>query len=193
MKALHLLSQNGPIAHHGQLLLGPGRRLQRLVTRLLRLAVPAVTAATRDCDLVIAPHPFGAHALGEGRLTEQLTIPAVTYLADTSVHALWVHPAVDLNLAIHPIAAQEATALGGPATVVRALVPPPVIEASDRGAPDPLAGCEIAGPRALVTMTLGRAVTSMGALALKAGSIPSGPLASRKDARVTRAGYWFPV
>lgn len=133
------------------LLLGPGRRLQRLVTRLLRLAVPAVTAATRDCDLVIATHPFGAQALGEARLTEQLTIPAVTYLTDTSVHALWVHPAVDLNLAIHPIAAQEATALGGPAAVVRALVPPPVIEASGRGVPDPLAGCEITGPRALVT------------------------------------------
>ena len=41
-----------------------------------------------------------------------------------SVHPLWVHPAVDLHLALHPIPAAQARSLGGRATVV-----------------DPLAGC----------------------------------------------------
>lgn len=132
-------------------LLGSGRRLHRLVTTVLALAVPAVTATTRDHDLVITTHPFGAQVLGQARLTGQVTAPVVTYLTDTSVHSLWIHPGVDLNLAIHPIAASEAIALGGSAAVVRALVPPRVIKAAHRDAPDPLASFQITGPRALVT------------------------------------------
>ena len=42
--------------------------------------------------------------------------PVVTYLTDASVHRLWVHPAVDLHLAIHELTAQQARALGGAAT-----------------------------------------------------------------------------
>lgn len=132
-------------------LLEPGRRLHRVVTTLLTVAVTSVVKATQGCDLVMTTHPFGAQALGQARVTGQLTIPAVTYLTDTSVQALWIHPGVDLNMAIHQIAAREATAYGGPTTVVRPLVPPHVLRPAAGDVPDPLATHKIAGNRALVT------------------------------------------
>lgn len=132
-------------------LLQPGRSLHRLVTSLLGAAVGAVVGATRGCDLVITTHPFGAQTLGQARRTGQLTAPAVTYLTDASVHSLWIHPGVDLNLAIHQVAAHEALRWGGPAAVVRPLLPPAILDAFDHEVADPLASHRIVGPRALVT------------------------------------------
>ncbi len=132
-------------------LLEPGRRLHRLATSLLGVAADRVVAATHGCDLVLTTHPFAAQALGHARATGRLAVPVVTYLTDASVHALWIHPGVDLNLAIHEVAAQEARAWGGPTTVVRPLVPPGVGQQAEPGAPDPLADHAVIGPRALVT------------------------------------------
>ncbi len=132
-------------------LLEPGRRLHRLVTAVLGVAVDAVVEATRGCDLVLTTHPFGAQALGHARATGRLEVPAVTYLTDASVHSLWVHPGVDLNLAIHEVAAQEARDLGGHAAVVRPLVPPGAAHQAGLDVPDPLTGHAVIGPRALVT------------------------------------------
>ena len=132
-------------------LLEPGKLLHRIATSLLSLAVDPVVEATRGCDLVLTTHPFGAQALGQARQTGKLEAPAVTYLTDTSVHALWIHPDVDLNLAIHEVAAQEARAWGGAAAIVRPLVTPAAVEAATRRYADPLASLGIRGPRVLVT------------------------------------------
>ncbi|MER7556555.1 galactosyldiacylglycerol synthase [Nocardioides sp. NPDC126508] len=104
-------------------LLEPGHLAHRLVTWLLGVLAARVVEVTRDCDLVVTTHPFGAQALGHSRLTGALAAPVATYLIDTSVHPLWIHEGVDLNLAIHEIAAAEARGWGGRTQVVRPLVP----------------------------------------------------------------------
>lgn len=104
-------------------LLEPGRPAYGLVIRLLRYATAPVVQATQGFDLVVTTHPFGAQALGHARRAGKLTSPAVTYLTDTSVHSLWIHPGIDLNLAIHDVAATEARHWGGRTEVVRPLVP----------------------------------------------------------------------
>ncbi len=132
-------------------LLAPDRWLHRRVTALLELAAEPVAAATSGCDLVLTTHPFGAQALGCARATGRLSVPAVTYLTDASVHSLWIHAGVDLNLAIHEAAAQEARGWGGSTVVVRPLVPRDARYQAGRDHRDPLAALEIIGPRALVT------------------------------------------
>lgn len=131
-------------------LLEAGRPLHRLVTRLLGAAAARVVTATRGCDLVITTHPFGAQALGHARQRGLLAAPAVTYFTDTSVHALWVHGGIDLNLAIHQVAADDAGRWDAEATVVVPLVP--VMAPAGRILqPDPLGHLGVPGPRALVT------------------------------------------
>lgn len=96
-----------------------GQRASALSGRL-----PAKSIAAAVCpqtDLVVSTHPFASQALGILREQGLLTIPAVTYLTDASVHPLWVHPAVDLHVAIHDEAAREARALG--ARGVRVIAP----------------------------------------------------------------------
>ena len=131
-------------------LVEPGRRLHGLATRLMRLAVGPVVEVARGCDLVVTTHPFAAQAVGHARATGRLAVPAVTYLTDASVHSLWVHPGVDLHLAIHPLAAAEARHWGGRVEVVKPLVDvaTPVVPGP---ALDPLTSVGVVGPRALVT------------------------------------------
>lgn len=135
-------------------LVGPGRPLNRLAGWLLARAIDPVLQATRGADLVVTTHPFGAQVLGQarqsGRQSGRLTMPVATYLTDTSVHALWVHPAVDLHLAIHPIAAEEARSWGGTAAVVQPLVPASAVDPTPVDG-DPLLGEGVIGPRALLT------------------------------------------
>jgi UDP-N-acetylglucosamine:LPS N-acetylglucosamine transferase len=75
-----------------------------------------------------------------------LSVPVVTYLTDPSVHPLWVHPYVDLHLAIHDLAAEQARGWGGRTVTVQ-----PVVRVGRRTGVDPLAAYETYGPRALVT------------------------------------------
>ena len=123
-----------------------GRPLHRAVVRVLGLAGSRVSAAVAGCDLVIATHPFASQVLGSARSTGKLAAPVVTYLTDASVHSLWVHPGVDVHLAIHDLAAEQARALGGRTVTVQ-----PVVRVAEPGVDDPLAAYEICGPRALVT------------------------------------------
>ncbi|MFT4083704.1 MAG: galactosyldiacylglycerol synthase [Nocardioides sp.] len=130
--------------------LEPGRRLHTWSTRALRSAARPVAHAAAGSDLVISTHPFASQALGHARRSGLVRVPAVTYLTDTSVHAMWVHPDIDLHLAIHDLAARQAVGHGGRATTIRPLVPVAVRAEAGRRA-DPLAGLEIVGPAALVT------------------------------------------
>ncbi|MGZ4455194.1 MAG: MGDG synthase family glycosyltransferase [Nocardioides sp.] len=103
--------------------LAPGGPLHRLVTRALGIASRRLLAVTRGSDLVVSTHPFASQALGRLRARGRLTTPAVTYLTDLSVHPLWVHPSVDLHLALHEVAARQAEQWGGRASVIEPLVP----------------------------------------------------------------------
>jgi UDP-N-acetylglucosamine:LPS N-acetylglucosamine transferase len=127
--------------------LEPGRLLHRAATTGLRVGAGPVARAVAGSDLVLTTHPFGAQALGYARRRGWLDAPVVTYLTDASVHGLWVHGDVDLHLAIHEVAAEEARGYGGRVVTVRPLVPP---SGSARTGEDPLAALEILGPRALV-------------------------------------------
>lgn len=123
-----------------------GRVLHRLAVTLLGLAAATVARAIGAADLVITTHPFGSQVLGQARRTGRLTIPAVTFLVDPSVHALWVNPGIDLHLGVHEIATAQARALG-----VRATTIAPVVGPVADGSVDPLAGLGLIGPRVLVT------------------------------------------
>lgn len=129
--------------------LEPGRFLYRAAASGLGLGAGAVARAVDGSDLVLTTHPFGAQALGHARRRGLLSVPVVTYLTDASVHGLWVHPDVDLHLAIHDVAAEQARAHGGTAVTIQPMAP--AVRSSARSAGiDPLAGFEIIGPRALV-------------------------------------------
>jgi len=105
---------------------GRASRLVRLVLAVLgRRLVSEVAGAA----LVISTHPFASQALGEARAHGRLATPVVTYLTDASVHRLWVHPGVDLHLAMHELTMAEAVRLGGRAAVVRPVV---TVAASER-------------------------------------------------------------
>jgi len=118
----------------GQLRLFPGswgttvRCLERdgwavhAVRRLLGLLGRRLVRQVADAGLVLSTHPFASQALGEARARGALDANVVTYLTDASVHRLWVHPFVDLHLAIHEVTALQARAHGVTAAVVRPVV-----------------------------------------------------------------------
>jgi processive 1,2-diacylglycerol beta-glucosyltransferase len=94
----------------------------RVVRLLLGVLGRHLVGRVAGADLVISTHPFASQALGEARADGRLATPVVTYLTDASVHRLWVHPGVDLHLAMHDLTAAEAVRLGGRARVVRPVV-----------------------------------------------------------------------
>ena len=61
---------------------------------------------------MISTHPLGSQALGELRARGLIDVSVVTYLTDMSVHRAWVHPSVDLHLALHELAAEDARRAG---------------------------------------------------------------------------------
>ena len=126
----------------------PGRPLHGLAIGLLGLGDDRVVSAVAGSDLVIATHPFAGQALGAARRRGLLSVPGITYLTDASVHPLWVNPHVDLHLAIHDVAAEQARQWGGRTATVQPVVREP---RPDRRCVDPLAAYETFGPRALVT------------------------------------------
>jgi processive 1,2-diacylglycerol beta-glucosyltransferase len=104
--------------------LQPGRVAYRVAVHFLALPGHRIRAIAADgAVLFISTHPFASQALGRLRSTGRLDVPVVTYLTDASVHPLWVNPGVDLHLALHDVAADQARALGGTTTVVEPLVP----------------------------------------------------------------------
>ncbi|HZQ76920.1 MAG TPA: glycosyltransferase [Acidimicrobiia bacterium] len=59
-------------------------------------------------DVVVSTYSFATLVVGRLREEGRVTVPAVNFLTDFAVHPRAVHPAVDLNLAIHPVAADNA-------------------------------------------------------------------------------------
>lgn len=102
----------------------------RGVRRVLGMLGRRLVRAVAGSRMVISTHPFASQALGEARARGLLATPVVTYLTDASVHRLWVHPCVDLHLAIHEVTAGQARQLGGETAVVT-----PVVARGQRGLP----------------------------------------------------------
>ena len=68
-----------------------------------------------DPDLIVSTYSFATLVLGRLRQEGRVTVPVVNFLTDFGVHPRAVHPAVDLNLALHQ----------GPATTAAGLTPCP--------------------------------------------------------------------
>ncbi|MBO0843323.1 MAG: glycosyltransferase, partial [Nocardioides sp.] len=134
-------------------MLEPGKPGHYAVTRLLRfLSTVRVAEAVRGFDLAIATQPFAAQALGAARRSGRVDVPVVTYLTDASVPSIWIHPSVDLHVAIHDVAAAEARTLrAGETRTIRPLVTPAAVDCHAVTREDPLASYGIIGPRALLT------------------------------------------
>ena len=64
--------------------------------------------AELDPDVVVTTYSLSALVLGRMRKKGWLRVPAATYLTDFAAHPLWVHPSIDLHIAVSPIAAETA-------------------------------------------------------------------------------------
>lgn len=154
-------------------------RSARLASRALAITAPGLLRIAADGpDLIVSTHPFASQTLGRLRGAGRIDVPVVTYLTDMSVHPLWVHPSVDLHLALHPIPAAQARSLGGRAAVV-----------------DPLAGCprrlHLVEPVAALRRRLGLPVDEPLAL-VTGGAFGIGAL-ERAAADVSGTGLAHPV
>jgi UDP-N-acetylglucosamine:LPS N-acetylglucosamine transferase len=92
-----------------------------------------VTALTRrrvlrwirelEATIVVSTYPLATLCLGRLRTTRKLAIPTVNFITDFGVHPLWVHPGIDLNLAVHEEPARMAARrTGKPAVACGPLV-----------------------------------------------------------------------
>lgn len=88
------------------------RALLRSAERRTLRALPPGTCA------VVSTHHAASQVLGALRLRDRLSMPALTYLTDFSVHPMWVAPGIDAHMAIHPVPADQARALGATAVPV---------------------------------------------------------------------------
>jgi len=88
------------------------RALFRSAGRRLLRGLPPDTCA------VVSTYPGASQVLGALRRRGLLTVPALTYLTDFSVHALWIAPGIDAHLAVHVVPAAQAHAQGAAAVTV---------------------------------------------------------------------------
>ena len=99
--------------------------MNKVIIKTMRHTGDALAGiADHEPAAIVSTHPFASQALGELRAQGDIRVPVVTYLTDMSVHRAWVHPAVDIHLALHDIPALQALELGAQLTrVVRPAVP----------------------------------------------------------------------
>ena len=99
--------------------------INKVIIKTMRHTGDALAGiADHDPAAIVSTHPFASQALGELRAQGDIRVPVMTYLTDMSVHRAWVHPAVDVHLALGDIPAQQAIDLGARLTrVVRPAVP----------------------------------------------------------------------
>jgi len=98
-----------------------------------------------DPDVIVSTYSFATLVLGRLREEGLVQVPVANFLTDFGVHPRAVHPAIDLDLALHAVPAQAASGFTSrPATVAGPLVGPTF---TDRAA--------IAGRRAAARAWLG--------------------------------------
>ncbi|SEG90692.1 UDP-N-acetylglucosamine:LPS N-acetylglucosamine transferase [Actinacidiphila yanglinensis] len=78
-----------------------------------------------DTRAVVSTYPGASQVLGALRRRGALAVPALTYLTDFSVHALWVAAGIDAHLAVHAVPAAQAHAQGAAAVTVAGPVADP--------------------------------------------------------------------
>jgi UDP-N-acetylglucosamine:LPS N-acetylglucosamine transferase len=86
-------------------------RLWRPFMRFERALAGARTLGWVDTvrpDVVVSTYSFATLVVGRLRHEGRITVPAVNFLTDLAVHPRAVHPSMNLNLAIHPVAADNA-------------------------------------------------------------------------------------
>lgn len=81
--------------------------LTRMVTALARPRLLRWVEGL-DADVVVSTYPLSTLCLGRLRRTGELRVPSVNFITDFGVHPLWVHPGIDLNLAVHDGPARQA-------------------------------------------------------------------------------------
>jgi UDP-N-acetylglucosamine:LPS N-acetylglucosamine transferase len=127
----------------------PGPALRLLLRCAERRTARTVTPATRA---VVATYPGAVQVLGALRTRGRISVPALTYLTDFSVHPLWVAKGIDAHLAAHAIPAAQARRLGARGVLVTGPL------ASDRFRPadesERHAGRELLGLPADATLAL---------------------------------------
>ncbi|WP_329569817.1 MGDG synthase family glycosyltransferase [Kitasatospora sp. NBC_01266] len=108
-----------------------------------------------DVSAVVSTYPLASQALGRLRRRGELEVPVATFLTDMSVHPLWVAEGVDLHLALHPVAADQAQRHGARLVEICApLVGPafrPVRSAAERQRERVRFGLPVDAPIALIT------------------------------------------
>jgi UDP-N-acetylglucosamine:LPS N-acetylglucosamine transferase len=81
-----------------------------------------------EADVVVSTYALATLVLGELRAAGVVTVPLANYLTDLGVHPRTVHPACDLTIALHPLAAADAARLvdgvAGPIIVSGPVVAP---------------------------------------------------------------------
>ncbi|MET8243907.1 UDP-N-acetylglucosamine--N-acetylglucosamine transferase [Streptomyces sp. NPDC005202] len=153
---------------------GPGvRALLRSAEKRTLQALPPDTRA------VVSTYPGASQVLGALRRSGRLTVPAITYLTDFSVHPLWVADGIDLHLAAHAIPAAQARARGA----ARVVASGPVV--------DPRFSPATERERELARVRFGLPPTAPLAL-LVAGSWGVGPV-QQAAAEIRESGAAVPV
>jgi UDP-N-acetylglucosamine:LPS N-acetylglucosamine transferase len=98
---------------------GDARASSRTSTVLSLIAgARMMEAIGPEPTVVLSTYPLASQLLGRLRQEHRLTVPAVTFLTDMSVHPLWVTPGIDAHLALHPVPAAQARTLGARNAVV---------------------------------------------------------------------------
>ncbi len=99
--------------------------INKLIIKTMRHTGDALAdIADHQPTAIVSTHPFASQALGELRAQGDIRVPVVTYLTDMSVHRAWVHPAVDVHLALDDVPARQAEDLGARETrVIHPAVP----------------------------------------------------------------------
>ena len=156
--------------------------INKVIIKTMRHTGDALTGITdHHPTAIVSTHPFASQALGELRAQGHLRVPVVTYLTDMSVHRAWVHPAVDIHLALHGLPAQQAEDLGAQLTrVVRPAVP-------ERFFPKPPEHRSRARCRQLLDLPLDRPL-----VAVTGGSMGMGQL-DRSAEEIAATGVATPV
>ena len=83
-----------------------------------------VRKTARGYDVVISTYPLGCQATGALRRSGKLAIPAVGFLTDVDVHALWLHKGLDRNFTVwHGSAVEAINRVGVPSHAVGPVLP----------------------------------------------------------------------